>query len=465
MKKGSATFFYTVCDLVFTALAWTLFCHVKRQLELSSHEVIFTQFVTGVLIIPPVWVFISMLAGFYRYSLKRSRLMELIYSFSLTLPFTFLIYFILLVKGIISDNSLYFKLFTVFFLFQFSFTYLPRLIITSMTAARVHRGLAGYQTLIIGSNGLALETFRKISEEKIPSGSIIQGYVSVNNEKRGSLGDRLRWLGVLDDLPEIIASNGIEEVIIAIEGNEVELTGKIIGMLNYSDVTVKAIPSLKDILTGRVEHTEIFGTPLLEVSNRLMPVWQGNLKQFSDYVFAAVCLIILSPLIAVLAVLIKLSGPGPVIYSQERIGRNGKPFTIYKLRSMNGDAEKGEPMLSSRDDSRITGIGKVLRRHRLDEIPNLVNVLKGEMSLVGPRPERQYFINKITARAPHYRRLLKVKPGITSWGQVKYGYASDVDQMVERLEYDLLYLENMSLLLDMKIIIYTTIIILNGKGI
>jgi exopolysaccharide biosynthesis polyprenyl glycosylphosphotransferase len=368
-------------------------------------------------------------------------------------------------QGFITDNTLFLSLFGSLLFLQFTLTYLPRLIITSVTARKVHKGLLGYNTLIIGSNGLALEIFRKIKDEKIPSGSILNGYLSLTGRRSDLFENILPYCGDLDDLPVIINEKKIEEVIIAIEGNEHDMIGRIIGMLNYSDVTVKAIPSLKDILTGRVEHTSIFGTPLLEVSNSLMPVWQANVKQLMDYVFSVVCLVILSPVIGLLAILIKLSGSGPVIYRQVRIGRNGKPFTIYKLRSMNQNAEGDKPLLSSRSDSRVTNIGRFMRRHRLDEIPNLVNVLKGEMSLVGPRPERQYFIDQIVVNAPHYRRLLKVKPGITSWGQVKYGYASDVSQMIERLEFDLLYLENMSLLIDMKIMIYTLLIILNGKGV
>jgi lipopolysaccharide/colanic/teichoic acid biosynthesis glycosyltransferase len=184
-----------------------------------------------------------------------------------------------------------------------------------------------------------------------------------------------------------------------------------------------------------------------------------------DFFLAIFSLMVLSPLILILAILIRISGKGPIIYLQQRIGKNGKPFTIYKFRSMQANAEQGSPVLSSKNDNRITVIGRFMRKHRLDEIPNFINVVKGEMSLVGPRPERQYFIDQIVQKAPHYIRLHKVKPGITSWGQVKYGYASDVDAMIERLEYDLLYLENMSLSIDLKIIIYTIIIILKGKGV
>jgi lipopolysaccharide/colanic/teichoic acid biosynthesis glycosyltransferase len=196
-----------------------------------------------------------------------------------------------------------------------------------------------------------------------------------------------------------------------------------------------------------------------------MSAWQANFKQIMDYAFSILFLIVLSPVIVILSLLIKFTDKGPVIYTQERTGKNGKPFIIFKFRSMYDSAESGVPLLSSSTDTRLTRIGRFMRKHRLDEIPNLINVLKGEMSLVGPRPERQFFIDQIVPKAPHYRRLLKVKPGITSWGQVKYGYASSIDQMVERLEYDLIYLENMNLLIDLKIMIYTLLIIIKGKGV
>jgi lipopolysaccharide/colanic/teichoic acid biosynthesis glycosyltransferase len=159
-----------------------------------------------------------------------------------------------------------------------------------------------------------------------------------------------------------------------------------------------------------------------------------------------------------------LSSRGPLFYKQERIGKNGKPFTIYKFRSMYVDAEQNGPELSSEKDPRITPFGRFMRKSRLDEIPNFINVLKGDMSLVGPRPERQHFIDQIIEKAPQYIQLLKVRPGITSWGQVKYGYAKNIDEMVRRMKYDLIYLDNMSLYVDFKIMIYTFLTILKRKG-
>jgi exopolysaccharide biosynthesis polyprenyl glycosylphosphotransferase len=465
VKTGLLSIIYAACDIIASAIAWTIFCIIRAKTGSSVMPVFHDEFITGVIVIPFAWSLIYLLTGFYHISLKRSRLIEFFYSFSVTFLGSLFIYFILIANGFIAENSRLPDLFIIFLLLQFSLTYVPRLIITSSTARKVHKGLLGYNTLIIGSNGKAHDIYRRIKEEKIPAGNIISGYVSINGNESDLFSGALPYLGSVDDLPVIIRNHKIEEVIIAIEGNEHVTIGRIIGILNYTDVTVKAIPSLKDILTGRVEQTAIYGTPLLEISNRTMPVWQSNIKQIMDYVLAVIMLVFLSPVILILSVMIRLSGKGPVIYRQERIGRNGKTFTIYKFRSMYNPAESGVPLLSSGNDTRITRVGRFMRKHRFDEIPNLINVLKGEMSLVGPRPEREYFIKQIVRKAPHYRRLLKVKPGITSWGQVKYGYASTVDQMVERLEYDLIYLENMNLLIDLKIMIYTFLIIIKGKGV
>ncbi len=188
------------------------------------------------------------------------------------------------------------------------------------------------------------------------------------------------------------------------------------------------------------------------------------IKRMSDIVLSVTVLILLSPFLLLLMIIIRISGQGPVIYSQDRIGKDGKPFVIYKFRSMVFDAEATRPLLSSHKEERVTRIGRILRKYRIDEIPNFINVLRGEMSVVGPRPERAYFISQIVPRAPEYADIQKVKPGITSWGQVKYGYASSVDEMIERLEYDLYYMKHRSVWFDLKILFMTIGTVLKGKG-
>lgn len=184
-----------------------------------------------------------------------------------------------------------------------------------------------------------------------------------------------------------------------------------------------------------------------------------------DLVLSIMALVVLSPVILFLTIGVKLSSPGPIFYKQPRVGRYGREFQIYKFRSMYHNAEENGPELSSKHDPRVTRFGQLMRKHRLDEIPNFFNVLRGDMALVGPRPERAYFIRKITLEAPHYVLLHKVKPGITSWGQVKYGYAENVEEMVKRLRFDILYIENRSLFVDLKILFYTVITIVKGKGV
>ena len=219
-----------------------------------------------------------------------------------------------------------------------------------------------------------------------------------------------------------------------------------------------------DILSGSVKMNSIYGVPLIRVNHEIMPQWQFSVKRFLDITVSIFAIIILLPFLLAIAAAIRFTSNGPVLYSQERIGRHGKPFRIFKFRTMVANAEANGPQLSSTFDNRVTGVGRFLRKTRMDELPQFYNVLKGEMSLVGPRPERRYFIDLIMERAPHYRHLHRVRPGITSWGQVKYGYAENVDQMIQRLKYDVLYIENMSLAMDFKILFYTIAIVLKGSG-
>lgn len=463
---------YIVSDLISAVVGWSaFFIHWKLSLDpMSAADSVIQfadrQFYTGLAIVPFFWPVIHYITGYYNDVFRKSRLFELGQTFGNVLAGTLTLYFLL---GINKTEVLYqlgtFSLFIKMFLFQFVFTYVPRLIITTITTHKVHNGIIGFDTLLIGSNSKAMEAWKEVVGQKKSSGNKFIGFVSVNHNSQNVLGDYLPHLGSIEDIQQIIKDKKVEEVIIAIEHVEHDMINLIINKLINANVVIKAIPSMYDILTGRVRMSSILGTPLISVSHNLMPAWQENMKTFLDYFIASLALIITIPLNLFLIAGIKLTSNGPVFYSHERIGRYGKPFSIYKFRSMYVDAEKDGPELSSKNDDRITPFGRFMRKSRLDEIPNFFNVLKGEMSLVGPRPERKYFIDQITQNAPHYLHLLKVKPGITSWGQVKYGYAENVEQMVQRLKYDLIYLDNMSLYVDFKIIIYTILTIIKRTGI
>ena len=274
----------------------------------------------------------------------------------------------------------------------------------------------------------------------------------------------LEKLGDYSDLKQVINSHQIEEVIIATEPKEHEKTNTIINDLADLNVKIKVIADMYNILTGSVKMSSIFGALLIAVNPEILSPWEKITKRIVDVILSTIAIILLSPIFILLSLIIKSGTKGPIIFKQERIGINGKPFMIYKFRSMFNEAEKDGPQLSSQHDPRITPIGKFMRKIRLDETPQFFNVILGDMTLVGPRPERQFYIDKIIAEAPHYKHILKVKPGITSWGQVKFGYAENVEEMVARLKFDLLYVENMSLVLDLKILFYTAIIMIKGDG-
>ena len=471
MNKKWQVIKYLTLDLLAAALSWTLFYIYRKEViepqffhgwnvpfELTS------RFYLALVFIPLFWVTFYYITGFYRNIFRRSRLLELGQTFLTTVTGIVVIFFVFILDDWIGSYKNYYQLALFLFVVHFVLTYIFRLILTTRTIHQIHKRKIGFNTLIVGSNDKAVKIYREMTSQLRPAGNKFVGYISIEKSTNDPLGSFLPKLGEVDDILKILDEKEIEEVIMALESKEHKKASKILTIIENRQVTIWGIPDLYDFLSGSVKVNTIYGSPLIKISNGLMPAWQENTKRLLDVLFSIIAIILFLPVFIILAIIIKTTSPGPIFYKQERVGRFGKKFNIYKLRSMVNGAENGTPALSSENDERVTKTGRFLRKTHLDEIPQFYNVLIGEMSLVGPRPEREFYIKQIIERAPHYTHLHKLRPGITSWGQVKYGYASNVDEMLERLPYDMMYLKNISLYIDFKILIYTVMVSIKGNG-
>lgn len=470
MNKRKQVARYMIFDAIAAALAWSIFYSFRKiYLENGVYKGIEeiqldTNFWIALFVIPAFWLSFYYILGFYRDIYRRSRLIDLGQTAFTTLIGVTVIFFTLLLDDTISDYRNYYHSYFTLLTLHFLLTLLPRLILSTRTIHKVHNHQIGFNTIIIGSNEQAVHLYKEMINNNRTNGNIFVGFVKIDNKSEMLLKDHLPLLGTIEDVPQLIDKNNIEEIILAIDTSEHSKIQEILSTLDYRNITVKAIPDMYDILAGTVKMSTIYTSPLVKISNGIMPAWQENLKRLIDVFFSIFALIIFLPFFPLVAIGIKSSGKGPILYSQKRVGRFGKEFTIFKFRSMVTDAENSGPALSSHNDPRITKFGQFLRRTHVDEIPQFYNVIRGDMSLVGPRPERQYYIDEIRKLAPHYMQLQRIRPGITSWGQVKYGYASNVTQMIERIPYDIIYLKNVSIYLDFKILIYTLLNCFQGKG-
>jgi exopolysaccharide biosynthesis polyprenyl glycosylphosphotransferase len=462
MKKTYQAIKYLCWDFCSAMLAWVCFYYFSSIVfhENIQNQPYYTVFLVGVL-----WVLIYSFAGFYNEVLQKSRIKEFFLILYLSIIGAAIVFLLLFLTH--AWPNTHFPIYSYLLLYMgihASLGIVTKMIVMSFSKYQIRQKTIFYNSLLIGSNQTALAIYNELETKNSYLGLKFLAYIHVGEENLNYLAGRIKHLGGIDNIDKIIRRCKIEQIVIAIEPSEHQQIAQILTKLEGINVKISIIPDMYQMLIGSVSISHVLGMPLIEIKQNLLPDWQKFVKRTTDILVSLAVLLIGFPFFVVIAIITKLSSKGPIFYTQIRIGRYAKPFKIFKFRSMFNDISNQSHALSKDNDPRITPWGNFMRKTRLDEMPQFYNVLIGNMSLVGPRPEQQYYVDQIMTIAPHYKHLHKVKPGITSLGQVKYGYAENVEEMIERLQYDIIYIENMSLLMDVRILIHTVLTVISAKG-
>ena len=461
---------YVLGDYVMSNLAWLTYNIVRFQMgHTSGNYYTLDNYLTskivllGQLIFPLLMMVTYIFSGYYNNVCRKSRVQELLTTMASSVINTLMIFFLALINDVIGVRGTDYEMIFILWALLFGFVYLVRAIITNIASRQIKSRKWTFPTLIIGCGSAAMAFVNKLNSRRKSSGYEVKGFVNIPGENPVK-GNPLPCYE-LDELQEVCERENIWELIVVPSRDDTPQTMNAINHLFALGLPIMISPEYFNKMQTPVSISDIYGEPLVNISRSSMSDSGKNLKRAIDVMVSLAALVVLSPLYAIVSIIIKATSPGPIFYLQERVGLHNKPFNIIKFRSMVENAESsGKPQLTSDNDPRITPFGRFMRKYRIDELPQFWNVLKGEMSIVGPRPERQYYVDQIIKRVPAYALLHQVRPGITSMGMVKYGYAQNVDEMVERVAYDLMYLNNMSLLNDIKILIYTVKIVFTGRG-
>lgn len=434
--------------------SWTHNSFDSALLYLFSCKLLTEQILIPIFLLSIYW-----LSGFYNNPFGKSRFNEFLNTAVISAINTMIIHLALLTNDQMSDISSNLLQIMIIYIIFFSLTFFGRLIVINNQIIHFKNRDWKYTAVIVGNSEKAHSLADELRDSKAVISYSIEGFFKIEGEK-----DFKEDAMDLEYLSEFCRERQIDQIILSPEKSDEEKVLNLVYRLFPIEKPIKLSPDMLNFMTSSIKLNDIYGLPLVDLTHSSMSESEKNIKRTIDVAASIVTLLLLSPLFAILAIRVKSDSPGPVFYRQERIGLKERPFQIVKFRTMRTDAEVDGPQLSSDDDPRVTKSGRIMRKYRLDELPQFWNVLKGEMSIVGPRPERKFFINKIIELAPYYTLLYQTRPGITSWGMVKYGYASKIEEMVERSKYDLLYISNMSILVDFKIMLYTILTIMEGRG-